>query len=329
MSIFVQNITEGFDYDLQVSRGQFEDICAPDVDPLLEPVEWCLEDCGLAREDVDDIVLVGGAARIPRIRRAMREFFYCRTPQEVLRPDNAGVLGAAAYAELALGRIIGGLPAELDHVELIQTSPWTLPPSDCGVPGTTTPARPDPDRLEDLDTVSQGTTAPRAQAEPSSPSTSAESAGGAEVGGSAGDASNSYNDQQRRDCDETKAKALRDGGANTRTDTSIPFAQGGATSPGHLPTVVSSAANSAPSGMEESWGETSPRQTATPPVAWSPPVAVARSLPSGGTSAASSSAAEKSVGGPRIGRGDMRQRGAVDGCAASAASGRRRHPDPG
>lgn len=95
--IDVQGLAGGIDYSLLLSRGQFEDACRHDIEPLLNPIDYCLEDCGVSRSEVD-VILVGGSARIPRIRRAFREFFYGRPPREVLRPDHAAVLGAAVFA---------------------------------------------------------------------------------------------------------------------------------------------------------------------------------------------------------------------------------------
>lgn len=52
-----------------------------------------------------DVVLVGGSSRIPRFRRLVKDFFRWQPPSEVLRPDHAGVLGAAVYAA-ALGHLM-------------------------------------------------------------------------------------------------------------------------------------------------------------------------------------------------------------------------------
>lgn len=94
--IVVDGIIDGVDYAVAVSRGHFEDLCRLDLEPLLEPIDFCLRDYGLERTEVD-VILVGGCARVPMVRRAVREFFYGCAPREVLRPDHAAVLGAAVY----------------------------------------------------------------------------------------------------------------------------------------------------------------------------------------------------------------------------------------
>jgi len=98
-SIEVKGLVSNMDYSVCVSRSHFEDATYQDLESMLEPIDYCLEDCGLGRDEVD-VVLVGGSARIPQVRRAIRTFFYGRTPCEVLRPEHAAVLGAGVYVAL-------------------------------------------------------------------------------------------------------------------------------------------------------------------------------------------------------------------------------------
>mmetsp|Transcript_1830 Transcript_1830/g.3190 ORF Transcript_1830/g.3190 Transcript_1830/m.3190 type:complete len:477 (+) Transcript_1830:82-1512(+) len=124
--IEVTAIVEGVDYVCNISRGHFEELCKDDIEPLLEPINWCLEDSALDKSDVHEVVLVGGSARIPRIRRAIREFFYGKVPREVLRPDHAAVLGAAAYVALLVGLRSGEIPQELKDIRVYQVTPWSI-----------------------------------------------------------------------------------------------------------------------------------------------------------------------------------------------------------
>jgi len=124
--IEVTAIVEGVDYVCNISRGHFEELCKDDIEPLLEPINWCLEDSAIDKPDVHEVVLVGGSARIPRIRRAIREFFYGKVPREVLRPDHAAVLGAAAHVALLVGLRSGDTPTELKHIRVYQVTPWSI-----------------------------------------------------------------------------------------------------------------------------------------------------------------------------------------------------------
>lgn len=120
----VNAIVDGVDYVCNLSRGHFEELCKFNIEPLLEPINWCLEDSGLEKPDVHEVVLVGGSARVPRIRRAIREFFYGKVPREVLRPDHAAVLGAAAYVAVLNGDQSGSVPHELSHIKVRQVTSW-------------------------------------------------------------------------------------------------------------------------------------------------------------------------------------------------------------
>jgi len=100
----VEALVQGNDYCVAMSRSYFEEFCSRDIDSLLEIFDICLEESGLDRNLVD-VVLVGGSSRIPRFRRLVKDFFRGQPPSEVLRPDHAGVLGAAVYAA-ALGHLM-------------------------------------------------------------------------------------------------------------------------------------------------------------------------------------------------------------------------------
>merc|ERR1711941_185519 len=89
----------GFDYLCNLSRTEFDDICLNEINNrLLDPIAFCLEDCGLVKSDIHEIVLVGGTSRVPAVRSVIQNFFHSKMPLEVARPDHAAVLGASAYA---------------------------------------------------------------------------------------------------------------------------------------------------------------------------------------------------------------------------------------
>lgn len=122
----VDNLLEGLDYSAPVSRPHFEECCQKDIEPLMDSVDWCLEDIGLERDDVD-VVLVGGSARVPQVRHHFRSFFHGRAPHEVLRPDHAGVLGAAVYVAALTGALADSttIPKSLRHLIIDEVTPWS------------------------------------------------------------------------------------------------------------------------------------------------------------------------------------------------------------
>lgn len=147
----VSNVVEGVDYIVALSRLHFDELCRGDVGPLLEPVAWCLEDTGLEKSDVHEVLLVGGSARIPVVRRALREFFYGKALREVLKPEHAAVLGAASYVAILAGGGCGalGVPAELRHIMLEQVTPWTTVPTDASLGEYDSEGRVTPGKVEE------------------------------------------------------------------------------------------------------------------------------------------------------------------------------------
>ena len=61
----------------------------------LKPVETVLEDSGLKRSEVDEIVLVGGSTRIPKVQQLIKDFFNGKEPNRGINPDEAVAYGAA------------------------------------------------------------------------------------------------------------------------------------------------------------------------------------------------------------------------------------------
>lgn len=102
----------GFDSSLEVTREQFESLTAPLVERTLSLVRRTLRDARLAVADVDAIVLVGGATRMPQVRRALTGFFG-RAPFTDLNPDEVVALGAAIQADQLAGNTREGGSAHL------------------------------------------------------------------------------------------------------------------------------------------------------------------------------------------------------------------------
>jgi len=129
--IDVNGLVEGIDYMCNISRPHFEDLCKDDIECMLNLVTYVLEETGLEKHDVHEVVLVGGLARMPLLRRTVREYFHGKVPREVLRPDHAAVLGAAVYGAVLGsglprdGEDPGSPPAQLQHLKLTQVSTWS------------------------------------------------------------------------------------------------------------------------------------------------------------------------------------------------------------
>lgn len=92
---------------VNIDQMFYETLYTQDVYSMLENITYCLEDVGLDKADVDAIVMVGGASRIPVFRRGLRQCFHGQKLCDMKRPDHAVVLGAAVYAGILAGVCTG------------------------------------------------------------------------------------------------------------------------------------------------------------------------------------------------------------------------------
>ncbi|MGQ0554091.1 MAG: molecular chaperone DnaK [Planctomycetota bacterium] len=87
---------------IDLDRAGFEALIAPEIERTLESCRSALRDAGLQPQDVNEVVLVGGSTRIPRVRQAV-EAFFGRKPHAELDPDRVVALGAAIQADVLAG----------------------------------------------------------------------------------------------------------------------------------------------------------------------------------------------------------------------------------
>ena len=88
--------------EIPVTRSQFEELVRPVVERTLPRARQALEDAGLEPEQIDEVVLVGGATRMPLVRRLVEDLFG-RRPHTELNPDEVVALGAAVQADILAG----------------------------------------------------------------------------------------------------------------------------------------------------------------------------------------------------------------------------------
>ena len=112
-------VWEGEEHRLEITATEFEEAAAPLVARLRDPVLRSLRDSGIRSEDLSEIVLVGGATRMPVVRRAVTRMFG-RFPAGTVHPDHAVALGAAIQAGLKMR------DAALDEIRLTDVCPFTL-----------------------------------------------------------------------------------------------------------------------------------------------------------------------------------------------------------
>merc|ERR1712188_52849 len=102
-TIEIDSLFEGEDFNATMTRARFEDLCADYFRQCLKPVEKVLKDAGCAKSEVNEVVLVGGSTRIPRIQAMIQEFFNGKEPCRSINPDEAVAYGAAVQAAILTG----------------------------------------------------------------------------------------------------------------------------------------------------------------------------------------------------------------------------------
>ncbi|XP_063836274.1 heat shock 70 kDa protein-like [Ostrinia nubilalis] len=102
-TVEVQSLCDGIDYQGKISKALFEELCSDLFIDTLEPVEQALEDAKMKKSDIQDIILIGGSTRMPKIRRMLSDYFDGRTLTTSINPDEAVALGAAIQAAILSG----------------------------------------------------------------------------------------------------------------------------------------------------------------------------------------------------------------------------------
>ncbi|HXJ88514.1 MAG TPA: Fe-S protein assembly chaperone HscA [Candidatus Binatia bacterium] len=107
-------------YQREITREQFEQLIQPIVERTVGPVKQALKDANLKPEQIDEVVLVGGSTRIPKVRALVKEMFR-REPHVDLNPDEVVALGAAVQAN-----ILGGGSVATQNMLLLDVTPLSL-----------------------------------------------------------------------------------------------------------------------------------------------------------------------------------------------------------
>ena len=110
----------GLRYQREVTREQFEALIEPVIQRTIGPCKQALKDAGLAPEQIDEAVLVGGSTRIPRVQQLVEKLFH-RKPHTELNPDEVVALGAAVQAS-----ILSGGSEATSNMLLLDVTPLSL-----------------------------------------------------------------------------------------------------------------------------------------------------------------------------------------------------------
>jgi heat shock protein 5 len=118
--IEIEAFENGNDFSETLTRAKFEELNMDLFRKTMKPVEQVLKDAGVKKEDIDDIVLVGGSTRIPKVQQLLKDFFNGKEPSKGINPDEAVAYGAAVQ-----GGVLSGEEGS-SSVLLIDVCPLTL-----------------------------------------------------------------------------------------------------------------------------------------------------------------------------------------------------------
>jgi len=113
-------LPQGKRYRREITREQYEQLIQPIIDRTVGPCKQALKDANLKPEQIDEVVLVGGSTRIPKVRALVKELFH-REPHTDLNPDEVVALGAAVQAN-----ILGGGSEATENMLLLDVTPLSL-----------------------------------------------------------------------------------------------------------------------------------------------------------------------------------------------------------
>jgi heat shock protein 1/8 len=121
-TVEIDSLYNGIDFNSSITRARFEDLCGDYFRNTLIPVEKVLMDSKTSKSQVDEIVLVGGSTRIPKVQNLLKEFFNGKNLNMSVNPDEAVAYGAAIQAA-----ILGGNKGDVtSDVLLIDVAPLSL-----------------------------------------------------------------------------------------------------------------------------------------------------------------------------------------------------------
>lgn len=121
-TVEIDSLFDGEDFNAQITRARFEDLNAKAFNGTIDPVQQVLKDANLDKSKVDEIVLVGGSTRIPRIQKLLSDFFDGKKLEKSINPDEAVAYGAAVQAGILSGKATSSDTADLLLLDVVPLS---------------------------------------------------------------------------------------------------------------------------------------------------------------------------------------------------------------
>ena len=121
-NIEIDSLYDGVDFYTSISRAKFEALCEDLFRSCLKPVERVLLDSKLGKGEINEIVLVGGSTRIPKVISMISSFFNGKEPSREINPDEAVAYGAAVQASI----LSGDVDESISDLLLLDVAPLSL-----------------------------------------------------------------------------------------------------------------------------------------------------------------------------------------------------------
>ncbi|CCC69605.1 hypothetical protein NCAS_0D00240 [Naumovozyma castellii] len=122
-TVEVDSLFDGEDFEASLTRARFEDLNAALFKSTLEPVEQVLKDAKIPKSQIDEVVLVGGSTRIPKVQKLLSDFFDGKQLEKSINPDEAVAYGAAVQGAILTGQSTSD---ETKDLLLLDVAPLSL-----------------------------------------------------------------------------------------------------------------------------------------------------------------------------------------------------------
>ncbi|KAH7563946.1 hypothetical protein BM1_00993 [Bipolaris maydis] len=121
-TVEIDSLFDGEDFNANITRARFEDLNQKAFAGTLDPVAQVLKDANISKDKVDEIVLVGGSTRIPKIQKLLSDFFNGKKLEKSINPDEAVAYGAAVQAGILSGKATSADTADLLLLDVVPLS---------------------------------------------------------------------------------------------------------------------------------------------------------------------------------------------------------------
>lgn len=121
-TIEIDSLHEGIDFQSNLTRARFEELCMDIFRKTMDPVSQALKDAKMSKGDIDEVILVGGSTRVPKVQQMLSDFFNGKELNKSINPDEC-----VAYGATVQGAILSGVESnQVQDLLLLDVTPLSL-----------------------------------------------------------------------------------------------------------------------------------------------------------------------------------------------------------